>query len=243
MSVPHEAGQLSAGAHTVHFPRSLTGLKIPFGGSGGSHLLKVKKRSATYEGIEEDERALGLGSPGLNASVGLLAVIGLCITSGLGGVYFEKVVKDSPKPTSLWIRNVQLAIYSIFPSLFIGVMFIDGETVARDGFFAGYDQVVVATICLQTFGGIVAAFTIYYADNVSKNFAISISLVISSLVSFFFFDFEATGNVSSHLSACSRLSCTNHISAVPLWHIDRPLCNISLQWQRSPPETTTHAIT
>ncbi|KAL9113195.1 MAG: hypothetical protein Q9227_002530 [Pyrenula ochraceoflavens] len=196
VSAPHDAGPLSAGAHAVHLPRSLGGFKNPLGGSVGSHLLKMKKRSATYEGIEEDERRLGLtDSPGLNASMGILAVIGLCVTSGLGGVYFEKVVKESPKPTSLWIRNVQLATYSIFPALFIGVMFIDGETVARDGFFAGYDAVVVLTICVQTFGGIVAAFTIYYADNISKNFALSISLVISSLVSFFFFDFEATGNV------------------------------------------------
>lgn len=190
VSVPHQAGPLSAGAHAVHLPRALNLLHRRTDNSVGS---KVSKRSATYEGIEEDE--LAMGTPGLNGSVGLLAVIGLCITSGLGGVYFEKVIKDAPKHTSLWIRNVQLAVYSIFPALFIGVVFLDGEIVAKDGFFAGYDSVVVATICLQTFGGIVAAFTIYYADNISKNFATSISLVISSLVSFFFFDFEATGNV------------------------------------------------
>lgn len=190
VSVPHHAGPFSAGAHAVHLPRSLNVLRKRALGSEGPVL---NKRSATYEGIEEDE--LAMGTPGLNGSVGLLAVIGLCISSGLGGVYFEKVIKDSPKHTSLWIRNVQLAVYSIFPAFFIGVVFLDGETVARDGFFAGYDSVVVATICLQTFGGIVAAFTIYYADNISKNFATSISLVISSLVSFFFFDFEATGNV------------------------------------------------
>jgi hypothetical protein len=41
-----------------------------------------------------------------------------------------------------------------------------------------------------------AAFCIFYADNISKNFAVSISMVLSSLASFLFFDFEATGSVS-----------------------------------------------
>ena len=84
----------------------------------GSHLMK---RSATYEGIEEDE--LALDTPGLDASIGLLAVLGVCVCSGLAGVYFEKVIKGSPTSTSLWIRNVQLSTYSLFPAFFIGIVF------------------------------------------------------------------------------------------------------------------------
>ena len=80
------------------------------------------KRSATYEGIEEDEMALI--QTGASASAGLLAVLGVIVCSGLAGVYFEKVIKESPKTTSLWIRNVQLSIYSLFPAFFIGVIFI-----------------------------------------------------------------------------------------------------------------------
>lgn len=158
----------------------------------GSHL---KKRSATYEGIAEDE--LALDTPGMDASVGLFAVLGVCICSGLAGVYFEKVIKESPKSTSpsLWIRNVQLSTYSLFPAFFIGILFLDGETVAKYGFFAGYNWVVFLSIVVQTFGGIVAAFCIYYADNISKNFAVSISMVLSSLASFLFFDFVMTGHV------------------------------------------------
>jgi len=154
----------------------------------------LMKRSATYEGIEEDEMALnGAGVRG-NVSAGFLAVIGVCACSGLAGVYFEKVIKDAPKTTSLWIRNVQLSIYSLCPAFFIGVIFIDGETVAKNGFFDGYNWVVVLSIVLQSFGGIVAAFCIFYADNISKNFAVSISMVLSSLASFFFFDFEVTAS-------------------------------------------------
>merc|ERR1719478_635780 len=43
--------------------------------------------------------------------VGLGAVLLACLLSGLAGVYFEMILKDSQ--LSLWIRNVQLAAYSI----------------------------------------------------------------------------------------------------------------------------------
>lgn len=160
------------------------------------------KRSATYEGIEEDEMALH--QTGGSASAGLLAVLGVTVCSGLAGVYFEKLIKDSPKTTSLWIRNVQLSIYSLFPAFFIGVIFIDGEAVAKNGLFDGYNWIVVLSIVIQSLGSIVAAFCIYYADNISKNFAVSISMVLSSLASFFFFDFEATGNVCQQPPALAK---------------------------------------
>ncbi|OCT48207.1 UDP-galactose transporter [Cladophialophora carrionii] len=192
VSLPHDSSTSLASSHHTHIyvPRSFNPLSEHFGrGNPGAH---VKKRSATYEGIEEDE--LALYNPGMDASVGLFAVLGVCICSGLAGVYFEKVIKESPRPTSLWIRNVQLSTYSLFPAFFVGILFLDGESVAKYGFFAGYNWVVALSIAIQSFGGIVAAFCIFYADNISKNFAVSISMVLSSLASFLFFDFAMTGH-------------------------------------------------
>ena len=63
---------------------------------------------------------------------------------------------------------------------------------------------MVVSIVIQSFGGIVAAFCIYYADNISKNFAVSISMVLSSLASFVFFGFNATTNVGLS-SWCNRI--------------------------------------
>jgi len=186
VSWPQESSASLVSNHhaRVYVPRSANPLREHFRiAAHGSHL---NKRSATYEGIEEDE--LALSTPGMDASAGLFAVFGVCITSGLAGVYFEKVMKGSPKATSIWIRNVQLSIYSLFPAFFIGIIFLDGETVAKHGFFAGYNSVVVASILVQTIGAIVAAFAIFYADNIAKNFALSISMVLSSLMSFVFFD-------------------------------------------------------
>ncbi|KAJ9614522.1 UDP-galactose transporter Gms1 [Cladophialophora chaetospira] len=194
VSLPHGSSRALSSSHHAHIyePRSANPFRQHFGMEQPPSNLK--KRSATYEGIAEDE--LALYTPGMDASVGLFAVLGVCICSGLAGVYFEKVIKESPRPTSLWIRNVQLSTYSLFPAFFIGILFLDGETVAKYGFFAGYNWIVVLSIAIQSFGGIVAAFCIYYADNISKNFAVSISMVLSSLASFIFFDFALTGHVS-----------------------------------------------
>lgn len=194
VSLPEEDRQPLAASHheRVYVPRSLNPLK--------EHFFKKQsephfsKRSATYEGIHEDE--IAMNQPMMDASFGLMAVFGVCICSGLAGVYFEKVIKETPKPTSMWIRNVQLSMYSLFPAFFIGVLFLDGETVAKYGFFAGYNWIVVISIVVQTFGSVVAAFCMFYADNISKNFAVSISMVISTFASVVFFGFQATTHVS-----------------------------------------------
>lgn len=194
VSLPQDDQQPLASSHhtRIYLPRSLNPITERLG--SGNPGAALKKRSATYEGIEEDEMAMY--SPTMDASIGLLAVFCVCICSGLAGVYFEKVIKEATVPTSMWIRNVQLSLYSMFPAFFIGVLFLDGETVARYGFFAGYNSVVVISVLVQTFGAVVAAFCMYYADNISKNFAISISMVLSALASVLFFNFQATTHVS-----------------------------------------------
>jgi drug/metabolite transporter (DMT)-like permease len=232
VSIPNATtGGLEPGGHSrIYLPRSLDSLR--------EHFLDVSdiplaKRSATYEGIAEDEMALN--HQRVSASIGLLSVIGVCVCSGLAGVYFEKVIKDAPKVTSLWIRNVQLSVYSLIPALFIGVVFLDGETVAKYGFFDGYNGIVVVSILLQAFGGIVAAFCIFYADNISKNFATSISMVLSSLASFFFFDFEATGNVGQ---CHSYFADSVLIEAVCDWNIGCAFRYLPLQRSRAQQTST-----
>ncbi|KKZ60917.1 hypothetical protein EMCG_00678 [[Emmonsia] crescens] len=177
----------------LHFPRSLEEWQN-LGASTGRNLNQnLHKRSATYEGIEED---LMLGHPHMNGNIGLLATIGACIASGLAGVSFEKVLKDSAtSTTSVWIRNVQLAIYSIFPSLFIGVVFLDGEKVARAGFFDGYSWVVWLVIGLQAVGGIATSYCISRAEHGLRNSATTVSIVLSTFGAMWAFDFRASGNI------------------------------------------------
>lgn len=154
----------------------------------GGFTRELTKRSATYEGIKEDQDS----SLTMNYSVGLMAVLVAAVVSGLTGVYFEKVLKDSATPVSVWTRNIQLSFYSLFPALFFGVVMNDGGEIARHGFFDGYNWVVWTAIVLQAVGGVLASLVINYADNIAKNFATSISIVISFLFSVWFFDFTVT---------------------------------------------------
>jgi UDP-sugar transporter A1/2/3 len=181
----HELGQLSNGAAEV--ARELTK-------RGMSELSEgLTRRSATYEGIEED---LGLTKPVMNYSIGLSAVLVAATISGLTGVYFEKVLKESSTHVTVWTRNVQLSFYSLFPALIVGVIFKDGEEIAKNGFFDGYNAVVWTVIVFQAFGGVLVALCINYADNIAKNFATSISIILSFLFSVWFFDFKVSWNVS-----------------------------------------------
>ena len=173
------------------FPRSVHELGQATSGMGevANHLTK---RSATYEGIEEDQ---GL-APAMNYSIGLTAALVAAVVSGLTGVYFEKVVKDPTTSVSIWIRNIQLSFYSLFPALLVGIIYKDGEEIAQHGFFDGYNWVVWVLIIFQACGGILASLCINYADNIAKNFATSISIVISFLFSVCFFGVEVNLTVS-----------------------------------------------
>jgi len=135
----------------------------------------------------------------MNASLGLVAVIIACMISGLAGVYFEKVLKDSNSNASLWVRNVQLSFYSLFPAFFLGVVFKDGAEIAKSGFFTGYNGAVWTAITFQALGGIIVALVVNYADNIAKNFATSISIVISFVASVYLFDLSITTTVSTLL--------------------------------------------
>jgi UDP-galactose transporter len=172
------------------WPRTLDDLRKL--GSIAAHKL----RSASYEGIDTDTAAAS--TPHMNSHVGLTAVLVACALSGLAGVTFEKILKDSPSAahTTLWVRNCQLSFWSLFPSLFLGVLWKDGSAIRATGFFAGYNWVVWLAILFQAAGGIVVALVINYADNIAKNFATSVSIVGSCVASMWFFEFKITGSVS-----------------------------------------------
>ncbi|KAJ3181504.1 hypothetical protein HDU87_001114 [Geranomyces variabilis] len=122
--------------------------------------------------------------------IGLVAVTIACILSGLAGVWFEKVLKGSQ--ASLFLRNMQLCLFSLIPGLFFGVFLMDGAAVRQHGFFQGYDAWTWAAILCQAIGGLIVALVVKYADNILKGFATSLSIILSSVASFFIFDFKLT---------------------------------------------------
>ena len=176
---------------SFHETRSIWNLKE----LGSAAARRLTKRSATYEGIDED---LEKANPEADAFMGLISVCSACILSGLASVYFEKVLKEprGERSASVWMRNFQLSFYSLWPALFIGVLFVDGEHIAKTGFFTGYNWVVWLAISLQAAGGLLVGFVINYSNNITKDFATSIAILVSLLASVLLFDFQITLSVS-----------------------------------------------
>eukprot|EP00736_Rhodelphis_marinus_P002298 Rmarinus@m.25804 len=126
---------------------------------------------------------------GSSLMVGLTAVVTACVCSGFAGVYFERILKGSS--TSLWVRNVELALCGIVFAL-VGVYTKDYDRVMADGLFQGYTRYTVLTVCSQSLGGLAVALVVKYADVLTKAYVSSISIIMSSLCSVYLFDFKIT---------------------------------------------------
>ncbi|KAI9484385.1 nucleotide-sugar transporter-domain-containing protein [Zychaea mexicana] len=122
-----------------------------------------------------------------NPLIGLIAVITSCISSGFAGCYFEKILKTSD--TSMWVRNIQLGLSGAVFSL-VGMLMYDMQPLRQGGMLQGYDWLTWVVIANQALGGLLVAIVVKYADVILKSFATSISLILSSAISFYFFDFR-----------------------------------------------------
>ncbi|GAA5887176.1 hypothetical protein JCM16303_002216 [Sporobolomyces ruberrimus] len=172
--------------------------------------------------------------PSMNYVAGVSAVVVSCFSSAIAATYFELVIKRRPavpaveevmlvappqlKPVSLWVRNIQL---SLFSSVFgLGVVLFQANDVhfwgmgglsldfhglidpldhwydpvlrAGHGFFEGFNQMAWVVIVLQTVGGLLIALVLKYADNVAKSLSLSMSIVLTFILSVFIFDFKLT---------------------------------------------------
>lgn len=144
-------------------------------------------------GIVQVQSAASMGREGtaslMNPAAGFLAVLIACCTSGLAGVYFEMVLKNSQ--TDLWIRNSQLSFFSVIPAAF-PVVYELLRSENRLDLFRNFGGWAWATVFIQVFGGLVTALVIKYADNILKGFATSLSIIISCLASVTLFNFPLT---------------------------------------------------
>jgi len=131
-----------------------------------------------------------LGSSGAATTVGLAAVLLSCGTSGVAGVYSEKLVKSSP--SKLWGLNIQMSFFGFLLSL--GVLVKDFRQLVRNGsVLYGFTPIVWITVMLHALGGLVTAFVVKSTSSVVKGFAQSFSVVVSCLISHFILkDFRAS---------------------------------------------------
>lgn len=85
--------------------------------------------------------------------VGVGALIGAAICTAFASVYFEKMLKGASKP-SLWLRNIQLAIYSSAIAA-IGLLCSNDEALAQRGWMAGFTVTTWLSVTWQALGGII----------------------------------------------------------------------------------------
>ncbi len=60
----------------------------------------------------------------------------------------------------MFLRNVQLSLFSLIPGLLIAVCIVDAPAIRKNGFFYGYTSWAWAAILLQAFGGILVAVVV-----------------------------------------------------------------------------------
>lgn len=145
----------------------------------GISLVQLPQDNKHHSGLLGD-------TEGKNRFLGLLAVLACCMSSGFSGVYFERLIKIKSKQ-SLWIRNFQLALFCGIISV-VAMLYQDFEAIMSDGLTQGYNELTWAVVLLQAFGGLLVAAVMKHADNVLKGFATSISIILSTILSFLLFD-------------------------------------------------------
>ena len=69
----------------------------------------------------------------------------------------------------------------------------DWAAIQEGGLFQGFDAVVVLVVIFEALGGLIVSVVIKHADNILKTLATSLSIVTSSVVSYFLLDFRVTG--------------------------------------------------
>ncbi|XP_025110277.1 UDP-N-acetylglucosamine transporter-like isoform X2 [Pomacea canaliculata] len=162
------------------------------------------------EGMRCDVKDLG-HREGMSATVGLVAVFAMCVSSGFAGVYFEKILKTSVQ--SLWAKNVQMAFFSVVLGV-AAIWIFDSSTVSENGLFQGYNIITVIIILQQAAVGLIVSLVIKYADNILKGFASSVSIILTMIISHLFLhDLVIT---SSFLVGTATVICS-----VVLYHVDR----------------------
>lgn len=109
----------------------------------------------------------------------------------------EDMTKEEEKlaaSNQIWIRNIQMSFFSVLLGLIFVVMLQDGVTIVTKGFFVNYTYLTWVVILIQALGGLIVALVVKYADNILKGFATSISIILSSIVSVWLFNFTFSGS-------------------------------------------------
>jgi solute carrier family 35 (UDP-sugar transporter), member A1/2/3 len=117
---------------------------------------------------------------------GILATLGIAVSSGFASVYTEKVIKTQrQKSTSqytLAYTQVQLASMSLV-TMGLYACLMDFTTIMEHGLFHNFNRGAFLTVFNSAIGGLIVAGVLKYADSVLKGYATAISVIMTGLLS------------------------------------------------------------
>lgn len=159
-------------------------------------VLLLRKRFSRYQLLALGMLAAGIVLVQLQTSeesnsthetmyVGVCAMLTANLTSGYAGVFLERLFKRNGEQ-SIWVRNVQLCIFSI-PISVVSVLFHRrAPNALANPLFAGFDSIVLLVILLNAVGGLISAFVMRYASAVLKCFAVAFSICLCTFAETFY---------------------------------------------------------
>ena len=156
---------------------------------------------------------------------GILATMGIALSSGFASVYTEKVIKSHKKtlsenqaPPSLAYTQVQLASMSLVAIGAYAVV-MDFKPILENGLFHNFSTGACLTVLMSAFGGLTVAAVLKYADSILKGYATALSVILTGVMSIYLFGTE--------LNAIYYMGVVNVIIAVLLYNgkdLDQMVC-------------------
>jgi UDP-sugar transporter A1/2/3 len=125
--------------------------------------------------------------------VGIMATLGIAVSSGFASVYTEKVIKAhrtvNMEDYGLAYTQVQLALMSIVTiGLYATVK--DYEAIRTYGLFHNFSFAASLSVLNSAIGGLIVASVLKYADAILKGYATAVSVIATGLLSMVLFGTE-----------------------------------------------------
>lgn len=150
---------------------------------------------------------------GNSNSKGIMATLGIAVSSGFASVYTEKVIKSQRRSVtgqySLAYTQVQLASMSLV-TIGIYASIKDAKKIAENGLFHNFNEGAILTVFNSAIGGLIVAGVLKYADSVLKGYATAISVIATGMMSMVLF--------GTHLHAVYFMGIINVVIAVLLYN-------------------------
>jgi len=132
---------------------------------------------------------------GISNSKGIIATLGIAVSSGFASVYTEKVIKSQRLASpvtgqySLAYTQVQLASMSLL-TIGIYACLVDFKKIVQYGLFHNFNGGAFLTVFNSAIGGLIVAGVLKYADSVLKGYATAISVIGTGIMSMILFGTE-----------------------------------------------------